>query len=400
MSARPAPHVVRRRRLTAVALLLGVLAAAGVISLLQGGSGASRRPKVPAGLAQLAGGSPASAAKAVVAKARQLPLERQVDQLFVVGLGGPSSADPSFATLRRHDWGGVLLDRRAWTGRRQVAALASAVRGAARRAGHDSPLVVAAQDGGPETAFPGLPPVPQPALTSPQAAAVQARDAAAALRSLDVNMTLAPIADVGAEGTPFKDVVFGGDPGVVANLTAGAVNGYLAGGIIPAVGHFPGQGGASQDPGSGTATVGLAVSDLRRRDLVPFRTIASRAPVMVMSNAVYAGYDGVTPAVLLSEVIGGLLRKELRFRGVVMSDDLSVASAVLDKSSGEVAVGALRAGADLLYLSGGAAEQEQASQAVLEAVRRGRIGRARLQEALLRVLALKRHYGITMPGAR
>jgi len=188
--------------------------------------------------------------------------------------------------------------------------------------------------------------------------------------------------------------VFGDDPAQVRDLTAGAVDAYLGGGVIPAVGHFPGQGGASQDPGQGTATVGLAVTDLRRRDLVPFRAIASRAPVIVMSNAVYAGFDGVTPAVLLPAVIGGLLRGELRFRGVVMSDDLAAAAPVLGQNSGDVAVGALRAGADLLYLSGGPAEQDQASAAVLDAVRRGRLGRARLQEALLRVLALKRRYAI------
>jgi beta-N-acetylhexosaminidase len=95
-----------------------------------------------------------------------------------------------------------------------------------------------------------------------------------------------------------------------------------------------------------------------------------------------------------------LLRTELRYRGVVMSDDLAAAAPVLDQTSGDVAIAALRAGADLLYLSGGPAEQEQASQAVQEAVRRGRLGRARIREALLRVLALKRRYAASAKPAR
>jgi beta-N-acetylhexosaminidase len=399
MSARPAPDVARRRRLTALAVLLGVLAAGGAIGVFLGGSGGSGRPKVPAGLAQLAGTPPGRTTRALVRQVTRLPLARQVDQLFVVGLEGRSSRDPSFAVVRRHDWGGVMLERRNWQDRQQVSAMAADVLAAARRAGHDPPLVVAAQDGGTATAFPGLPPRAQPTVARPQAAAAAAHDAATALSSLHVSMTLAPVADVGAAGAPFADRVFGEDPAQVAELTSRAVDAYLAGGVIPAVGHFPGQGTASQDPDRGTATVGLSVADLRRRDLVPFRALASRAPVIVMSNAVYAGYDGVTPAVLLPAAIG-LLRTELRYRGVVMSDDLAAAAPVLDQTSGDVAIAALRAGADLLYLSGGPAEQEQASQAVQEAVRRGRLGRARIREALLRVLALKRRYAASAKPAR
>nr|MDQ6915764.1 beta-N-acetylglucosaminidase [Actinomycetota bacterium] len=225
----------------------------------------------------------------------------------------------------------------------------------------------------------------------------EAADAARALKRMHVSMTLAPMADVASTTGPNQDVLFGDDPRLVARMTAAAVRGYRRGGVVAAVGHFPGQGAASADPDAATATVGLSLADLGARDLPPFRAIARTAPVIVVSNAVYAAYDGVTPAVLLPEVVGGLLRHDLGFKGVVMTDDLVSTAPVLGESVGRSAVEALRAGADLLYVSGGSSEQERAYRAVLTAVRSGRISRDRLRTSVERVLALKRSYGLLSP---
>jgi beta-N-acetylhexosaminidase len=222
----------------------------------------------------------------------------------------------------------------------------------------------------------------------------QAAAAARALRRLHVTMTFAPVADVSTTTGPGQDLTFSDSARVVARLTRAAVRAYRRGGVVAAVGHFPGQGSANADPDTATATVGLGLDDLRPRDLLPFRAIAPTAPVVIVSNAVYAAYDGVTPAVLLPEVVGGLLRRELGFKGVVMTDDLVSTAPVLGQSVPRSAVEALEAGADVLYVSGGPAEQERAYQAVLRAVRRGRISRRRLQVSVERILALKRGYGL------
>jgi beta-N-acetylhexosaminidase len=232
----------------------------------------------------------------------------------------------------------------------------------------------------------------------PAVAAREATAAGAALKRLHVSMTLAPMADVATITGPNQDVLFGDDPRLVARMAAAAVAGYRRGGVIPAVGHFPGQGAASTDPDSGTASVGLSLADLRRGDLRPFRAVARTAPVIVVSNAVYAGYDGVTPAVLLPEVVSGLLRGELGFKGVAMTDDLVSTAPVLGQTVARSAVEALAAGADLLYISDGPAEQERAYRAVLAAVRHGKISRERLRTSVERVLALKRRFGLLAPA--
>ena len=119
-----------------------------------------------------------------------------------------------------------------------------------------------------------------------------------------------------------------------------------------------------------------------------------------MSNAVYAAWDGVTPATALPDAIGRLLRGELHYRGVVMTPDLTSTAPVLGVGVGTAAVQALEAGADVLYVSGGVLAQDAAYRAVLRAVRKGRISRERLRLSLQRVLALKRRYGLSVAVQR
>ena len=206
-------------------------------------------------------------------------------------------------------------------------------------------------------------------------------------------MTLAPVADVGVAAGPLQDRVFSDDPRTVSRLTAAAVQGWRSAGVVPAVGHFPGQGSASEDPDVANATVGFSAAELRARDLRPFAAVAARAPVIVLSNAVYAAWDGVTPATVLPEATR-LLRRDLRYRGAVMSADLSATAPVLGTGVGTAAVRALEAGADMLYVSGPPRRQEGAYRAVVEAVREKRISGARLRLSVQRVMALKRSAGL------
>jgi beta-N-acetylhexosaminidase len=257
--------------------------------------------------------------------------------------------------------------------------------------------VAAQQAGGPSSAFPDLPPRAQPLAGDRGAgdARGEALSAARALRDLGVRMTFAPVADVGTAAGPVEDQVFSDDASRVTRLTAAAVDGYRRGHVVAAVGHFPGEGSASADPDVANATVGLSLPELRRRDVRPFAAVARRAPVVVMSNAVYAAWDGVSPATVLPEAVK-LLRGDLGYRGVVMTPDLTSTAPVLGVGVGAAAVQSLEAGVDVLYVSGGARQQEAAYRAVLRAVRKGRISRERLRLSLDRVLALKRRYGLAV----
>ena len=108
-----------------------------------------------------------------------------------------------------------------------------------------------------------------------------------------------------------------------------------------------------------------------------------------MTNAVYVAFDGVTPATMLPEAATGLLRRELGFRGAVVSANLAGTTAAYPIGIAGAALGALRAGCDLLYIPGAPADQERAYQAVLAAARTGKLSRVDLAASVRRVLALK-----------
>lgn len=306
---------------------------------------------------------------AVRAQAAGLSREQQVAQLFLVGFEGTDAT--VFPALRERGWGGLLL-----TADNVLSPDQGAVLGGEATVGWEIAPLVAAVD------VPGFEAPPQ----SPSDRAADVRAAAEAraqaMRAAGFNLALAPRADVAieaAEGT------FGDDAERVTALVVAAARGFRAGGVIPAAGRFPGEGAANQDPLEGPAIVGLSVEELQARDLLPYRGLLRHAPALVVSSAAFAAYDPVTPAALTPEIVQGLLRDDLGYTGVAISDDLAGVAAATGGSIGDAAVEALRAGIDMVQVSE-PAEAEAAYRAVLAA----RIPAGRLEEALLRVLALKR----------
>jgi beta-N-acetylhexosaminidase len=382
-------------------LLIGVLGL--VVALSRGGGGGSKLnengPAVatviePTPVKQRAPRHPFKPSPRAAALVRSLPLPRQVAQLFLVKLFGKTPR--AVGTLGSTDWAGVVLDSSNFANDRQVGRLARAITSSATKTHNTSRLIAATQEGGPRTAFRDLPPKPEPVIGAsgrPALAGAQARQAGQRLRSLGLNMTLAPLADVDSASGPLSGRLFSTDASVVAQLTRAAVAGYAQVGMISAIGHFPGAGGASGDPDQTAATVGGTLAELEGRDLIPFAAVSASAPVILMSNAAYVAFDGVTPAALLPRAVK-LLRDSYGYQGVVMSDDLDATLQPTGDSAAAAAVQALNAGDDLLYISGSPAEQLQAYDGVLNEARKSAATRARVRDALLRVLTLKVRYGI------
>jgi beta-N-acetylhexosaminidase len=313
-----------------------------------------------------------------------LPVDQAVAQLFAVGLAGTDPSAPMVKQLRHRDWGVLVLDGDNTKAPFQTRTLVGALRAAGKRGGRPEPLIA---DGAPD-AFPGSRLAPAPQQGSTSVALQQARSTAKAMSAAGVHAVLGPVADIGDPGGPAEATAFGPDADTVSRLARGAASGWLSGGVQPIPGHFPGEGGASQDPEQGAATVGLTAGDLRARDVKPFQALASRAGAIQVSDALYTAFDGVTPAALLPDAYRMLRRAG--YQGTAMSGDLVAATAATGGTVGAAAVDALRAGADLLYVPGDAANQEEAYRAVLAAVRKGKVSNERLAEALGHVAALKR----------
>lgn len=337
----------------------------------------------------------ASVPRSVSELARRLPVDQKVAQLFLFGFRGQDSNAAVFRQLRRLDLGGIVLGPENYTSPQQVTSLASEAAVTARNEKHVPPWVMAAQEGGPFNAFFDLPPATAASrLEDPAQAAREARQAGRALRPLGINAVLAPVVDVGlAQETALAPRTFSDDPGRVAAYAEAVVEAYRRTKVLSAAKHFPGLGSASQSTEEGPANVGLRLEDLAKRDLVPFRAaIGAGAPAVVLSHGLYATDDFVVPGSLSRKVATDLLRDRLGFEGIAITDDLADPSITALGSVPDAAVRAVKAGADMLQVSGPAGDQQAAYVAVLRAVRSGEVPRRRLDEAVVRVLSGKRDY--------
>ncbi|WP_073260629.1 glycoside hydrolase family 3 N-terminal domain-containing protein [Cryptosporangium aurantiacum] len=209
------------------------------------------------------------------------------------------------------------------------------------------------------------------------------------LAALGIHVDFAPDADVigGPGNTVIGSRSYGADPTAVSRHVAASVKGYERAGIATALKHFPGHGHTDVDSHEAIPVLGQDRASLEREDLAPFRAGIDAGSEIVMSGHLDArAIDPGTPASLSHKVLTDVLRGELKFTGMVVTDGLDM-KALTDKySPGEVAVRAVLAGNDLLLLPPNVAA---AQQALLTALKSGRLPRERAVEAVTRVLTVK-----------
>jgi beta-N-acetylhexosaminidase len=334
----------------------------------------------------------------IAAEVKAMPVEDKVATTMLLGYEGNGPIEPVLGLLRKRPLGGIVIRRVNFSSPEQITAIAGRATLAARHARHDPPFIWAPQEGGDFSALPGEPPADAPGdAGTARNAAHEAADSGRALSRLNLNGVLAPVVDVGTEEG--DDAVgaraFSSRAPAVERFATDVIRAYKRTGIVSVAEHFPGLGAATQSPDDGLASVGLSLDQMRKRDLVPFAaSFRLEVPAVVISNASYATDDFVTPATLSKAVSTDLLRGEMRFGGVAIADDLSQPAITTSMSVADAAVQAIAAGSDMVYISGPQPGQEAAYSALVRAVRTGRISRARLDEAVTRVLTLKREYGL------
>ena len=215
------------------------------------------------------------------------------------------------------------------------------------------------------------------------------------LKALGFNLDFAPVADVNSN--PDNPVIgkraFSDDPAVCAEMVARCVQGFSDGGMLCTLKHFPGHGDTADDSHYGEAETTKTLAELEACEFLPFAAgIEAGAPfVMVGHITAPALTQEPLPATLSHDIVTGLLREALGFDGLIITDSMQMAAISDRYSSGEAAVRALQAGADMILMP---AELEDAVTGVLDAVERGTLSEARIDESALRVLSCKLEAGI------
>jgi len=359
----------------------------------------------------------------IIKMLRHMTVEEKVGQLFVVEVYGqdattvsPQSAasnqalygvDTPAEVIGKYKPGGVIYFD---TGRgadnvrnpRQIATLSNGLQTAATSQPTPIPLLISTdQEGGslvfrlaaPATAMPG-----NMALGAGRSAADAHRSAVVIgteLAAVGINQNYAPVADVNVN--PNNPVIgirsVGENSQLAAELVAAQVDGYHDAGVATVAKHFPGHGDTAVDSHFGLPEVTHTREQLEAIDLPPFRAAIGRGVDTIMTaHVVLRSVDpSGAPATMSKPILTGLLRDELGYDGLIVTDALDMRGATGTYPPNVAPVEAVKAGADMLVL---APQMDVAYAAVLEAVRSGEISQRRLDESVYRILRLKFQRGL------
>ncbi|MFR0352736.1 glycoside hydrolase family 3 protein [Streptomyces sediminimaris] len=368
--------------------------------------------------AALAVGSPADAAPVDDRKLRALisrmTLQEKVGQLFVMRVYGHSATDPDQADIdanlseigvrtaaeliAKYRVGGIIYFTWAHNTRdpHQIADLSNGIQRASLTQPRGLPMLITTDQehgivcrvGKPATLFPGA--MAMGAGGSRRDARTLGRISGAELRAIGINQDYSPDADVNIN--PANPVIgvrsFGADPEAVAVMVAAEVGGYQRSSVAATAKHFPGHGDTAVDSHYGFPVITHSRELWEKLDAVPFRAAVAAGIDAIMTAHIQfpALDDSGDPATLSHPILTGILRGELGYDGVVVTDSLGMQGVRTKYGDDRVPVLALKAGADQLL---NPPDLPVAWNAVLTAVRDGELTEARLDESILRVLRLK-----------
>lgn len=349
----------------------------------------------------------------------RMSLEEKVGQLFVMRVYGHSATAPDQADIdanlreigvrtaaeliERYHVGGIIYFVWAHNTRdpQQIAELSNGIQRAGLAQPTPIPLLIStdqehgivARVGKPATLVPGA--MALGADGSRSDASEAARIAGTELAAMGIRQNYAPVADVNVN--PANPVIgvrsFGSDPQAVAGLVASQVRGYQSAGIAATSKHFPGHGDTVSDSHYSLPTIHHTREEWGELDAPPFRAaIAAGIRSIMTAHIVVPALDpSEDPATLSRPILTGILREELGYDGVVVTDALDMAGVRQKYGDDRVPVLALKAGCDQLL---NPPNLSVAWNAVLQAVRSGELTEQRIEESILRILLLKTELGL------
>jgi beta-N-acetylhexosaminidase len=358
----------------------GAAALALLAGLALGADGEEPEPAPPAP----EGVEPAPEEPSVPAVDR-LSLEQQVGRMVILRFAGTEPPEYVQRALREGRTAGAVLFRDNVADPAQLRQLTRALRRSSPRI---EPLICVDQEGGAIRILPWA--EPERSAPEQQAWGTVREDSEAAardLRAAGVSVTLAPVADVPTvEGAATAERAFTTDPDAAAAAVAESVGGWHEGGVATTVKHFPGLGGATVNTDEGPAVIERTREQLDD-DLMPFVTaIGVQTEFVMVGHATYPALDEENIASQSPAIVDGLLREELGFEGVAMTDSLEAAAVQAVSDVEEAAEASARAGIDVI-LTTGQGSFTRVYRALLAAAQRDPAFRERVQASAARVLA-------------
>ncbi|MFC1837685.1 beta-N-acetylhexosaminidase [Thermodesulfobacteriota bacterium] len=329
-------------------------------------------------------------------------LQRLLGQLFMVGLPSIELDDSTRNLIQKYSINNFIYFTRNAGSPEQLKKLSNDLFQACTDNNLGPPLIAIDQEGGtvarlppPFTQFPDASVLAQ-AEKPERALGEYARVCAAELKGIGVNYNLAPVLDVCELGSGYfmAKRALGGDPELVGSLGTHVIQELQSNGVGACGKHFPGLGAAVVDPHVQLPHVLKTEQDIRAQDLVPFqRAIAAGVASIMTSHTTYKHLDPEYPATLSKKILSGLLRHELGYDGVIITDDLEMGAIEEEGELGDAALQAFDAGADLLLICQSHDKVIKAFEKTVDAIVKNSELQARVQESVRRVTVMRELYG-------
>ena len=407
------------RRPVLLAALVGAGSLAGC-SLIPGsssaGSSSSAKPKAPEPAASSAAPSPTAAASPAPSATETATatdgalagwsLEEKVGQLMMVGVDAQAPKQSSNEAVDTHHVGNIFIAGRTTAGSQATQKVISSF---TSKVGpgttHATPMLVATDQEGGEvqvlsgSGFSDIPSALDQSAQPRDQLVASARTWGKELADVGVNMNLAPVADLVDIARPASNEPigrwgreYGHDAATVSSQAGAFAEGMQASKVIPTYKHFPGLGRVKDNTDTSAGVVDSTTT--RSADtavsVIFGAAIAAGAPVIMVSSATYSLIDPSAPAVFSSTIVTDMLRREMGFSGVVITDDVSAAVQVQEVGAGDRAVRAIRAGCDLVLASADPTVAADMVKALIATARSDPAFAARVDESATRVLNLKK----------
>lgn len=326
-------------------------------------------------------------------------MREKIGPSLIVGLAGTSLTAEESEFLVRENIGGIILMKRNFESPRQLRDLTDELTSLSKRTPDKLPFFISVdQEGGRVARF------RKPFTEWPPMAAVGRTDSATVafkvahaigteLRAAGVNMNFSPSIDVftNPQNTVIGDRALSSDAEVVAKLGSALVRGFIKSGIIPVAKHFPGHGNTLLDSHEELPVENRTREELEAREIEPFKKVfRARLDVVMSCHIKFPKVDPEWPASLSEVFLKTVLREQLRYRGLIITDDLDMKALTKHYSKADIATRALQAGANILLYCNEPDSPKIALEAIDKAVRDKRIPLQVLLDNQTRVAELKR----------